>query len=265
MPGRRDISPEGHSAHHGTTTRKYGHVKMNQKFKNNLMIDPSATFVAGVGMGIGANERSRSGINGTKMISPLATNGFGHMFNATLQGQGSLHPQTIKNQHLRARANGSNLGGFVSNSGSKGNLHDFHMTSGGNAFQSLPRDAVPNRQKKALKSNASNLKIPTITLHNQSFLKFSPRNDGNQLSVRSNERSPPPSFQRAANQSSSKNLNRTLYQMPQISQAQNSGRDHSDSHRRRLNNQIFQTIQKSNAKLQVIDERRERGSKRHAH
>ena len=41
-------------------------------------IDANATFVAGVGMGIGT-ERSRSGIGGNVhgIISPLATNGFG--------------------------------------------------------------------------------------------------------------------------------------------------------------------------------------------
>lgn len=151
-----------------------------------------------------------------------------------------MHPGSIKNTHIRAR-NGSNLGGFMSNSGSKGNLHEFHMTSGGNAFQSLPREAKHGHGKKILKGNSSNLKIPTITLHNQSFLstKFSPKNDSTNLTLRSNGRSPQNEggFHRSPNQSSSKNLNRTIYQMPSIGSNQHSARDHSDNNRRRhLNN-----------------------------
>ncbi len=78
----RDYSPEG-------SIPKKAPMKLGNKLKNNLMIDANATFVAGVGMGMGT-ERSRSGIGGNMhgIISPLATNGFGqfNVFNTTVQG-----------------------------------------------------------------------------------------------------------------------------------------------------------------------------------
>ena len=66
------------------------------------------------------------------------------------------------------------FGASLHNNGSKGNLNDFNMTNAGGAFQSIPREArmVRNGSKLNTKLNnsGSNYMIPTITLHNQSFL-----------------------------------------------------------------------------------------------
>lgn len=161
------------------------------------MIDANSTFIAGVG-----HERSRSGIGSgigaaaNGFVSPMATkSNFGqlNLFHSTLTSNlaNGGHPLTMKNAQLRNRNNNSNLAGHTGNSNfashhnqsSKASLHDLNLTNTGGFVgysPGGPRHQV-NKHGGKLNGSGSSIKIPTITMHNQSFLKaqISPRGSSN--------------------------------------------------------------------------------------
>ena len=179
-------------------------------------------------------------------------------------------------RNIRGR-NNSNLNQI--SAGMKGQMHpmaEFNLTNAFNLSTLSPAQArgiESQMNEQYVKKHAhgssgnakmgvsgSQLKIPTITLHNQSFYnhKMSPRHFTKDRQGQSNNRSPELSnaasgYLRASNSNSPNQFNKTIYQMPSINVIQSGGPKKGKELRQKINSQI----QKSQLKLQVISERNE--------
>lgn len=151
-----------------------------------------------------------------------------------------------------------------------GQIPEFNLTNAFNLSTISPSQANEQYLKKHAHASpaarqmgvsGSQLKIPTITIHNQSFYnqKVSPRHFAKDRQANhSNSRSPELSnvasgYLRASNSNSPQQFNKTIYQMPSINVIQSSGVKKGKELRSKINSQI----QRSQLKLQVISERNE--------